>query len=108
MTSEQTLSCKVEGCKRPYRAKGYCVTHYKKWRRGEMPVKSRYKTCSSEKCRKAIFKFGLCKEHYQSWVDSRKGKAGEGSPAAKAVAPVEAPASPPAAAPALVEKQDGK
>ena len=27
--------CSVEGCKRPYRAKRYCVVHYNTWRRGE-------------------------------------------------------------------------
>jgi hypothetical protein len=29
-------SCKVENCKRPYRAKGYCWFHYAKWRRGDL------------------------------------------------------------------------
>ena len=24
-------ACKIEKCKRPYRAKGYCNVHYKKW-----------------------------------------------------------------------------
>ena len=32
----EAQKCTVEGCKRPYRAKGYCVTHYKLWRRGEL------------------------------------------------------------------------
>ncbi len=34
--------CKVEGCKRPYRAKGYCNVHYRQWRKGLLP-KSRIK-----------------------------------------------------------------
>ena len=42
--------CKVEGCKRTYRAKGYCNVHYKKWRRGELEAKPRYKTCCEENC----------------------------------------------------------
>src|SRR5262249_31048005 len=29
--------CSVEGCKRAYRAKGWCYFHYKKWRQGELP-----------------------------------------------------------------------
>jgi len=32
----------VEGCKRPYRAKGYCNVHYKQWRLGKLP-KPRHK-----------------------------------------------------------------
>jgi len=56
--------CGVEGCKRPYRAKGYCVTHYKLWRRGEVEAhKARYKLCSKEACKKPAGAFGLCDEH---------------------------------------------
>ena len=56
--------CSVEGCKRPYRAKGYCVTHYKLWRRGELEGhKARYKLCSKEACKKAAGRYGLCDEH---------------------------------------------
>jgi hypothetical protein len=57
-------ACTAEGCKRPYRAKGYCFFHYKKWRQGELPH-SRYKTCSKAECRaKAGPKAGLCEKHY--------------------------------------------
>jgi len=56
--------CSIEGCKRPYRAKGYCVTHYKLWRRGEVEGhKARYKTCSKEGCKKPAGRWGLCDEH---------------------------------------------
>jgi len=69
--------CTVEGCKRPYRAKGYCVTHYKLWRRGEVEGhKARYKLCSKEGCKKPAGRYGVCEEH-------RGGaKAGEAAPAA--------------------------
>jgi hypothetical protein len=56
--------CSKEGCKRPYRAKGYCVTHYKLWRRGELEGhKARYKLCSKEGCKKPSGRYGLCEEH---------------------------------------------
>jgi hypothetical protein len=56
--------CSIEGCKRPYRAKSYCVTHYQKWRRGEMDGhKARYHICSKESCKKPAGRFGLCDEH---------------------------------------------
>jgi hypothetical protein len=56
--------CTVANCKRPYRAKGYCVTHYKLWRRGEMEGhKARYKLCSKEGCKKPSGRYGLCDEH---------------------------------------------
>ncbi len=41
-------SCSVKGCKRPYRAKGYCNVHYKKWRKGQLP-KTRIKQPGKKK-----------------------------------------------------------
>jgi hypothetical protein len=64
-------ACSIASCKRPYRAKGLCVTHYKLWRRGELEGHTaRYKTCSKEGCRKKREFGGLCAEH-----------AGKGAPA---------------------------
>lgn len=65
-------TCKVEGCKRPYRAKGYCQIHFNKWRKGEMDKKPRYKTCDEEKCNKPLHKAGKCQQHYEALVASKK------------------------------------
>jgi len=81
-------SCSVEGCKRGYRAKGYCFFHYKKWRAGEL-THGRYKICSTADCRKKATQHGMCEEHHATWRASRKGVD------AKAAAPA---AAPPAAA----------
>ncbi len=67
-TPTQTCSVKVgdKDCKRPYRAKGMCVTHYKLWRRNELEGhKGRYKICTKEGCRKPrAGAFGsFCVEH---------------------------------------------
>jgi hypothetical protein len=62
--SREESHCSLEGCKRPYRAKGYCNVHYKRWRRGEIEGhRARYKICSKEGCRKPAIKGGLCEEH---------------------------------------------
>ncbi len=62
--TETADHCSVEKCKRPYRAKGYCVTHYKAWRRGELDGhKARYKICTKEGCRKPRAFAGVCGEH---------------------------------------------
>jgi len=82
--------CGVEKCKRPYRAKGFCNIHFKKWRRGEMPKKSRYKTCGEGDCRKPLFRRGICEEHYNAWLASRNAPAA-GVPAAPVEAPVAEP-----------------
>jgi hypothetical protein len=57
--------CAEKGCKRPYRAKGYCNVHYRLWRRGELGTKQRYKICSKEGCRKPMVRWGLCQEHFE-------------------------------------------
>lgn len=65
--------CKIKGCKRPYRAKGYCGVHYNKWCRGELP-KARYKTCSAEDCAKPMIRWGLCEGHYEASLKRNKSK----------------------------------
>lgn len=65
MTTQES-KCLIEGCKKPYRAKGYCNIHYKKWRSGELP-KPRYKTCLQEGCRKKRYESSsLCEEHLKA------------------------------------------
>jgi hypothetical protein len=75
-------SCRVEGCRQPVRAKGYCRKHYIGWRRAEVGENHRYKICSKEGCRKPRTRGGLCDEH-----------AGTAAPAAGAPAPEAAPAA---------------
>ena len=60
--SREDKKCRQEGCKRPYRAKGYCNVHYKQWRHGKF-AKTRYKICTKEGCRKPRAKGSLCAEH---------------------------------------------
>lgn len=87
----ETPHCRIEGCKRPYRAKGYCNVHFREWRRGELEKKPRYKTCTQENCRKPMTKFGFCEEHYSAWAASRKGVQPQaGAPVAPAEASSEA------------------
>jgi hypothetical protein len=66
--------CSVEGCKRPYRAKGYCFFHYKKWRQGELPH-SRYKSCSKAECKKPSFRAGMCEKHYNETYKTAEAAA---------------------------------
>ena len=62
--------CRVEGCKQPVRAKGYCRKHFMAWRRARLGAHHHYKICSKEACRKKREFGGLCPEH-----------AGKGQPA---------------------------
>jgi len=64
-------TCRVEKCKQPVRAKGYCRKHFIGWRRGKVGKKHSYKTCSKEGCRKPAVFGGRCEEHGKS----KKGEA---------------------------------
>lgn len=100
--------CGVEGCKRPYRAKGYCNVHFRKWRKGELEARPRYRTCGEENCRKPFFKAGMCEQHYGAWLASKKGE-GAVSAEVKPTEPAEsaeAKEAKPKEAPAE-EKKDG-
>jgi len=80
--SRDTLKCSVDKCKRPYRAKGYCVTHYKKWRRGEVEGHAaRYRICGKEACRKPVLSAGLCEEHFNA-AKATEAAAAPAAPAA--------------------------
>jgi len=50
--SRENQKCREKDCKHPYKAKGYCVKHYRQWRAGEVGKKQRYKICTKEACRK--------------------------------------------------------
>ncbi len=73
-------ACTVGECKRPYRAKGYCFFHYKKWRQGELPH-SRYRVCSKPECRAKAIRHGLCEKHFDETYKSPKPPAAEPAPA---------------------------
>ena len=91
MEQKTERKCSIDGCKRPYRAKGYCNVHYKKWRRGEMDgVLARYRTCSEENCKKPTFKKGMCEQHYSAWSASKKPAAPVVEVKAEKQKPVEA------------------
>jgi len=65
--ARDTQHCKIKGCKRAYRAKGYCHTHYTQWRHGKYGM-GRYKICRTMDCRKpkGLNRHGFCEDHYQS------------------------------------------
>ncbi|GAC1337250.1 MAG: hypothetical protein NVSMB23_03490 [Myxococcales bacterium] len=67
-------TCKVEGCKRAYQAKGYCFFHYGKWKAGELP-KARFDTCGKEGCKKKVVAHGRCAEHQKVKAEPAAGAA---------------------------------
>jgi hypothetical protein len=73
--SRQAKKCREKDCKHAYRAKGYCVKHYRLWRQGTLGKKQRYKICSKEGCRKPMVRWGLCQEHYKPAPAADAGSA---------------------------------
>jgi hypothetical protein len=80
--------CQIGSCKREYRAKGYCATHYREWRHGKFG-RARFKTCKDFGCAKPMARnrHGFCEEHFQNYY-------------VKGMEQTKIPAAAPAAAPA--------
>jgi hypothetical protein len=58
----------MKACKRRYKAKGYCVAHYRMWRHGAYG-KKRYTCCHDIGCFKpmGMNRHGYCEEHFQNY-----------------------------------------
>ena len=65
--------CSVEGCGRKRKAKGLCLTHYKRMSRGQsldLPIaiqKRRKRFCDVEGCGREHESKGFCAMHYRRW-----------------------------------------
>ena len=66
--SRADMHCKMTGCKREYKAKGYCREHYRQWRHGKFG-QARYKCCGDLGCFKpqVMNRHGYCEEHFQNY-----------------------------------------
>ena len=72
-----TNGCGVDGCTRPYWARGLCNTHYSRWRKhgstlsyaaianGRGQRIRPKKTCTVEGCKRTQASLGYCNLHYQ-------------------------------------------
>ena len=56
--------CKVEGCERPFRYKGLCVTHYQYQRKLKNEKDSSRPKCKVEGCTRFSIMKGFCRSHY--------------------------------------------
>ena len=68
-TEPDVRLCTIEGCNRKLRARGYCATHWARWRRNGAPVlqeKTTYECCQAEGCRNPTRSAHSewCEKHY--------------------------------------------
>jgi hypothetical protein len=67
------MFCSVEGCGRPLYAKGFCVAHYFRDRKGDVqadvPIrpKNEIRLCEIDDCDREHFSRGMCELHYRRW-----------------------------------------
>lgn len=62
--------CAVEGCERNAVSRGWCDTHYRRWRRSgstDDPVRGPT-VCTVEGCEHRVDARGLCHGHHQRWL----------------------------------------
>lgn len=72
VSARDAARCAVTGCARPVKARGWCDTHYTRWRRTGDPGPAlirargtdRAYVCTVEGCTKPHHARGLCHTHY--------------------------------------------
>lgn len=65
--------CKIKGCLKKYKAKGYCKNHYTNFLRAGNPLGKRRSVknkCSVKGCRQPYKAKGYCKKHYKNFIYS--------------------------------------
>jgi hypothetical protein len=68
-------TCSIEGCGRKHMARGWCSTHYERWRRTGSPqddrpvmLMLRDRECTVEGCEAPHEGLGYCRKHYRRLV----------------------------------------
>lgn len=60
--------CAVDGCPRAARCRGWCNTHYERWRRtGSTADPERHEHCTIAGCGRPYYGSGWCSLHYKRW-----------------------------------------
>lgn len=65
-------TCKIVECESPVEGHGYCVKHYKRWKKHGDPHKTKITRnngapCKVQECEKPARTRGWCNKHYQRW-----------------------------------------
>lgn len=69
MTDTSTRSCEIAGCTRPYRARGWCATHYYRWSKHgdplvfKVPESRTSDTCDAPDCDRPTPQTTYCNLH---------------------------------------------
>lgn len=67
--------CSIAGCARPRKSRGWCTTHYERWRvHGDPTHETWTKVCTVTGCEKPHKASGLCLMHWTRW--NRTGDVG--------------------------------
>lgn len=69
-----TRTCSIDGCERPFVARGLCNPHYVRARKdGSLADAPRFRPqpgeCSVDGCEIRGNRRGMCRKHYQRWVN---------------------------------------
>ena len=71
-------TCRIEGCDRPVKARGWCLMHWQRWWRHGEPggadplYQKRGDQCAAPDCLEAVDCGGYCKTHYNRQTRYRR------------------------------------
>jgi hypothetical protein len=66
-------TCSIEGCENIAKSRGWCNTHYERWRRnGDVRATKLVKVCRVTGCGRRSIGRGYCEEHHEGYVGARK------------------------------------
>ena len=72
------IKCSISGCDRPHHARGWCSTHWARWKRNGEPGEAENRKpgiqyiereCSIDGCNRIVRMHGLCSMHNQRFKD---------------------------------------
>lgn len=88
---QSTRPCSIDGCERQHVARGWCATHYARWKRiGSTSLATRQVVhCSAQSCQKLVLARGWCRTHYTRWYETGSVELGARTGERKPSAPID-------------------
>lgn len=71
LAMQATRKCSIDGCEKPFLARGWCSAHWTRWQRTGDPLGSKreVRLCSADGCERVHYGLGFCQMHWRRLKD---------------------------------------